>query len=409
MAEKLNKHVLKNGMVILAEPIEAVGSAAFNFMLPAGASRLPDGCCGAANIIEDWIFRGAGKRDNVQLSNAMDNLGLHRTSSVSSSQLNIGAVMEADNLADALELYGDVINQPHLEDSQFAPARQSCIESIRGLEDDPRSKVMLKVRQQFYPSPLGRSTVGDMEELKSLTPEKTRQIVKEHFDLSQAILSIAGKYDFKKIVQQVEKLFAGRQTKPQPLPKQGASGQKYTHIHNDGAQVHIGLMTKTVRPVDKDYYNAQLAVSVLSGGMSARLFTEVREKRGLCYAIGANYHALKEAAGIGCYAGTNPDSAQKTLDVIITEFNRLKEGISEEEMNRAKVGLKSSLIMSSESSGSRAGGIGGDWYMLGKVRPIDEIKDQIEKTTTKSVLDFLNRNKFQEFTIVTIGPKKVNV
>ena len=82
---------------------------------------------------------------------------------------------------------------------------------------------------------------------------------------------------------------------------------KYTHIDNDGAQVHIGLMTETVKPTDEDYYNARVAVSVLSGGMSARLFTEVREKRGLCYAIGATYHGLKEAAGIMCYAGTTPD------------------------------------------------------------------------------------------------------
>ena len=75
-------------------------------------------------------------------------------------------------------------------------------------------------------------------------------------------------------------------------------GEKHTHIHNDGAQVHIGLMTETVKPTDKDYYNVRVAVSVLSGGMSSRLFTEVREKRGLCYAVGARYHCLKEVAGI---------------------------------------------------------------------------------------------------------------
>ena len=100
------------------------------------------------------------------------------------------------------------------------------------------------------------------------------------------------------------------------------------------------------------------AVSVLSGGMSARLFTEVREKRGLCYAVAARYHCLKEAAGISCYAGTTPEKAQETIDVIMAEFNRLSEGISEEEIQRAKTGLKSALILQSESSSSRAGGIG---------------------------------------------------
>jgi predicted Zn-dependent peptidase len=186
-------------------------------------------------------------------------------------------------------------------------------------------------------------------------------------------------------------------------------GRKYTHIDNDGAQVHIGLMTETVRPDDEDYYNARVAISVLSGGMSARLFTEVREKRGLCYAIGARYHGLREAAGVICYAGTTPDKAQETLDCIIGEFNRLGDGISDEEIARAKVGLKSALILQSESSSSRAGAIGSDYYVLGRVRSLDEIKDRIEQTTADSVLGFLRDNKFRDFTVVTIGPRQVKV
>jgi predicted Zn-dependent peptidase len=142
--------------------------------------------------------------------------------------------------------------------------------------------------------------------------------------------------------------------------------------------------------------------------MSARLFTEVREKRGLCYAVGAQYHGLKEAAGIACYAGTTPEKAQETLDVITVEFNRLAEGIGEEEIERAKVGLKSALILQSESSSSRAGAIGSDYYMLGRVRSLDEIKDKIEETSVDSVSGFLRNNKFKDFTVVTIGPKEIS-
>jgi predicted Zn-dependent peptidase len=168
-------------------------------------------------------------------------------------------------------------------------------------------------------------------------------------------------------------------------------------------------MTETVKPTDEDYYNARVAVSVLSGGMSARLFTEVREKRGLCYAVGASYHGLKDAAGIACYAGTTPDKAQETLDVIMDQFNRLGDGISEEEIKRAKVGLKSSLVLQSESSSNRAAGTGGDYYILGRVRSLDEIKSKIERTTVDSVLEFLRRNQFKDFTVVTIGPKEIKV
>ena len=410
MAERLDKHILKNGTVILGEPMEAVGSAAFGFMLPAGAALLPEGCCGAGNVIADWMFRGAGDKNSRQLGDALDGLGLHRASSVSSSHITFGAALEAGNLAKAIELYSDIILAARLEEEQFELARQLAIDEVLALDDDPRQKVMLKLREQFYPGPLGRSTAGNIDELKALTAEKTREIIKNNFNLSQTIFPVAGKYDFDAIVAQMEDLFeTDRQSAKGGLKpvKFGSKAGKYTYIDSEGAQVHIGLMTETVRPIDDDYYNARVAVSVLSGGMSARLFTEVREKRGLCYAIGARYHSLKEAAGIMCYAGTTPDKAQQTLDVIIGEFNRLCEGVSDEEIQRAKVGLKSSLILQSESSSSRAGAIASDYYMLGRVRSLDEIKNNIEQTSVDSVLGFLRKNKFEYFTVVTIGPKEL--
>ena len=118
---------------------------------------------------------------------------------------------------------------------------------------------------------------------------------------------------------------------------------------------------------------------------------------------------MKEAAGIACYAGTTPDKAQETLNVIMDQFNRLADGISEEEIKRAKVGLKSALVLQSESSSNRAAGIGGDYYMLGRVRSLDEIKSKIEATTVNSVLGYLRNNKFTDFTVVTIGPKEIKV
>ncbi|MBN2592477.1 MAG: insulinase family protein [Sedimentisphaerales bacterium] len=409
MTDKIDKYVLKNGMVLLGEPMEAVESVAFDFMLPAGAAMMPDGCCGAGSVIAEWIFRGAGDRNSRRLSDELDGLGLARSRSVGSSHITVGAALEAGNLAHALDLYADIILKPTLDNDQFELSRQLAVDGVLSLDDDPRQKVMFKLREQFYPDPLGRSPVGEIAELKALTAEKTRQIIKDNFDLSQTIFSVAGKYDFDAVCRQMEKLFDTERQQNTGRPKLGPRAGKYTHLDNDGAQVHIGLMTETVKQADENYYNARVAVSVLSGGMSARLFTKVREERGLCYAIGAIYHCLKEAAGIMCYAGTTPDKAQETLDVIIRQFNDLADGISEEEIQRAKVGLESSLILSSESSGSRAGSIAGDYYMLGRVRSLDEIKEKIEQTSVDSVLSFLRNSKFGDFTVVTIGPKQVTV
>lgn len=163
-------------MVILGEPMESVGSVAFDFMLPAGAAQLPDGCCGAGNVITDWIFRGAGDRDSRALCDALDGLGLHRAGSVAGSHIIIAAALEAGNLAQALDLYADIILRPSLVEEQFELARQLAVDAVHALDDDPRGKVMLKLREQFYPCPLGRSTAGEIEELQALALKRQSRL-----------------------------------------------------------------------------------------------------------------------------------------------------------------------------------------------------------------------------------------
>jgi predicted Zn-dependent peptidase len=409
VAEKLQKHVLKNGMVVLGEPMANVASAAFDFLLPCGASLLPKGCGGASEIIIDWIVRGAGDRDSRQLSDALDGLGLHRSSAVSSAHIMLGAAMEAGTLPPAMDLFADIILRPALKEDQFELSRQLALQELIGLDDDPRQKVMLKLQENFYPQPLGANVLGTAEELNALTPSRACDIIEQNFNLPNATFAVAGKYDFDALCGQLENLFGAEKGKKQAGINIGRRQAQYAHEQRQGAQVHIGLMTPTARLSDENYYNARVAVSVLSGGMSARLFTEVREKRGLCYAVGATYHNLREMAGIACYAGSAPEKAQETLDVIISEFNRLADGISDDEIQRAKVGLKSALIMQSESSSARAGGIAMDYYFLGRVRPLDEIKNRIDETSADSVLTFLRNNRFREFTVVTIGPRELAV
>ena len=144
-------------------------------------------------------------------------------------------------------------------------------------------------------------------------------------------------------------------------------------------------------------------MQVLSGGMGARLFTEVREKRGLCYAVSANYQTFKQVAGIICYAGTTTERAQETLDVTIGELKRLIDGVSEEEVQRVQAGLKSSVIMQEESTSSRAGALASDWYYLGRIRPVEEIHAAIDALSPASILDHVKKYPPKDFTIVTLG------
>jgi predicted Zn-dependent peptidase len=143
--------------------------------------------------------------------------------------------------------------------------------------------------------------------------------------------------------------------------------------------------------------------------MSARLFTEVREKRGLCYAVWASYQTFKDRASVVCYAGTTNERAQETLDVTLQELKRLQEGIETEEVDRVKAGLKSALIMQEESTSARAGTLASDWYFLSRVRGFDEIQSAINALTPSGIVEHVRRHPPKDFTIVTLGPKPLKL
>jgi predicted Zn-dependent peptidase len=160
-------------------------------------------------------------------------------------------------------------------------------------------------------------------------------------------------------------------------------------------------------PKESDEANIlQRAVtSVMSGGMSGRLFTEVREKRSLCYSVYASYAAGRDRGAVQVYAGTTPERAQETLDVIMSEYRRLRDGVDLNELNRAIAGMKSRLVMNRESTSARAAGMAHDQYLIGRARTLQELEDRIESITLERVNSYLgSRFNNLKCTIVTLGP-----
>jgi predicted Zn-dependent peptidase len=173
------------------------------------------------------------------------------------------------------------------------------------------------------------------------------------------------------------------------------------------AQIALAFPGASIR--DPDYYSARGMVGVLSGGMSSRLFTEVREKRGLCYSVFASHETFKTFGTVVGYAGTRNDRAQETLDVMTAEMRRIKDGVYDDEIDRVKAGLKSSLIMRQESTAARAGAIASDWFLLSRVRSFDEIQSAIDAVTPQGVQDSAARWPADNITVVTLGPKPLTI
>jgi predicted Zn-dependent peptidase len=206
---------LKNGMALLGERMDHVQSVSFQFLLPGGAALLADGCSGAANLISDWMFRGTADRTSRQLVETLDSLGIHRSESTHAYHLSLSASLESGNLAEALNLYAEVILRSALNAEQFELSRQLAVSDLQGLDDDPRQKVMMLLTEQFYPDPLGRPAMGKIDELTALTAQTASGIARAMINPADMIFSVSGHYDFGAVCGQMERLFGSLAMKPE--------------------------------------------------------------------------------------------------------------------------------------------------------------------------------------------------
>src|SRR5688572_18972799 len=266
---------------------------------------------------------------------------------------------------------------------------------------------MQQLRLAHYDEPWGRSSQGTETTVSGLTIADVRQHFEQLYSPRGAILSVAGKIDWPRLKRDVEQLLGGWNAGTARKLQASPAARAYKHINTDSSQTHIGIATDAPPYSHPDYFQIRGAVGVLSDGMSSRLFTEVREKRGLVYTVHAMCHSLRDRGAIIAYAGTTAERAQETLDVMLAELNKLYDGITADEIDRLKGRIKRALIIQQESSPSRAGSIALDWYYLSRVRTMTELSQIIDNLTADSINAYLAAHRPKHFTITTVGRDKL--
>ncbi len=406
MSHHVVKHAtLPNGLTVLVETMPTVQSAAFALLVNAGSVYDPPRQNGTATALADWTARGAGDRSSRDLLAHLDRMGIQGNESASTQHMVFRGACLAANLPAALQVYGDIILRPHLQDEEFEAVLSGVEHGLLAIEDEPRQKVMVELLRRCLPYPWGLPSEGTLADLENITPDSVRQHFRKVIRPAGAILGIAGNVTLESVLPVLTEVFGawtGSNDIPIPL---GATTPVHEHLTHESTQTHIGVAYPAVAYSDPEYYAAWAAVNVLSGGVSSRLFTEVREKRVLCYSVYATLNTLKDRGQVLCYAGTTSERAQETLDVLRAELVRLGAGIGDDELDRCKARAKSSLIMAQESSGSRAASLARNWYHLGRVVTLDEVRTKIEELTPATVLDYVHAHPAKDFSILTIGPE----
>lgn len=406
--QQILTHRFPNGLTLLAEPMGWLESAAFALLMPAGCQRDPEDRLGLAALSSEMAQRGCGSRTSREFVEDLENLGVDRSASVTNAHTSFGGAMPCETVYAALAIYADLVQRPLLPVDQFEDAQQVCLQEVYGLEDDLAQKMMQELRRRRYGDPYGRSAHGTVSSLEACTMGDVQKHIDAYYRPQDAILSIAGNIQWDQLREHVEKVFGNWQAKPLPMLHARPSEGPYCHINHDSNQTHIGVAYPSVPYSHPDYYQARAAVGVLSDGMSSRLFTEVREKRGLVYTVYASCHSLKHAGSVLCYAGTSTERSQETLDVLLAELHRLANGVEADELARLKAKIKSSLIFQQESSPARAGSMAADWHHLGRVKTLDEVSAIIDALSVDTINEYLGRNPPGDFSIVTLGERELS-
>ncbi len=401
------QRTLDCGMRLLVEPLSGVRSVGLSWLLPAGYGAEPADRLGLSAMWSELVMRGAGGRTSREQADAVDRLGVGRSADVGPYHLRVGASLVGDKLHDALPLLVDMVRRPLMSPESIEQTRDLALQAVESLKDNPRDRASLNARARHFPAPLNRASIGTREGITAVTRDDLMDRWAERARPGGSILAIAGAVDPDAAARRLNELLKGW-TGSAPDPRPGTEAPRgYAHEIDETNQVQIILLHDAPPEPEPASLLERVVASILSGGMAGRLFTEVREKRGLCYAVGASYTSSREYGAVSAYVGTTPERAQESLDVLWAELDRINKpegAVRQDEFDRAVVGMKSRLVFSGESTSARSAALAHDEHRIGRPRTLDELAADIDRVTLDSVNSYLASRTMGLVTIQTLGP-----
>jgi len=402
---------LSCGVPLIVEHMPSAKSGAIAWMLPVGAAHDPIDRQGLASMLSELIFRGAGSLDSRAQADAMDAVGLSRSSSTGMVYIRLTAICIGRDLGRALELLTDIVRRPRFEAASIEPTRELALQSLAGLRDDPAHFAGTLLTERHNTLPYNRTGLGDEAGLRAISRDDIVHAWARGVRPESSIIAVAGDADGEAIQEQLEEQLSDWQgAHPEPVLSPNPARGSTHHETEDSSQVHIYAAHDAPAENSKDAIFERITLAVLSGGSSSRLFSEVREKRGLCYSVSASYSADKHFGRVVAYVGTTPERAQQSLDVLSEQMALINSGVgkvTQEELDRAVIGFKSSLVFSGESTGARAMSLALDQHRIGHPRSLEEMSAQIDLVTLDQLNEYLTRREPGPVTLVTLGPAEL--
>ena len=405
MTDPIQVTRLPSGLTVVTETMDRVETVSIGAYVATGTRNETEAENGASHFLEHMAFKGTERRTAAEIAEEVENVGGHINAYTAREQTAYYVKFLKEDLALGADIIGDILTHSTFAPEEFERERGVILQEIGQANDTPDDIIFDHFQLTAYPDqPMGRPTLGSEEGIRGMRREQLTGYMQRHYAAGNTVIAAAGNLQHQTVVELARQHFADLPSEmPQPFLRGAYAGGEFRE-GRDLDQVHIVLGFPSVSYGDPDYYPALLLSTLLGGGMSSRLFQEIREKRGLVYSIYSFAAPFLDGGLFGIYAGTGEKEAAELVPVTLEELRKVQHGVTEGELARARAQVKASLLMSLESTGSRCEQLARQMQVFDRVVPTAETVMKLNAVDVDAVQRVAARIFRATPTLAAMGP-----
>jgi len=383
---------LSSGVTVVTHAMDHLESAALGVWVGAGSRSELENEHGLSHLLEHMAFKGTTRRSAIDIAEEIEAVGGEVNAATSIETTSYYARILKDDVPLAVDILSDILSNSVFDPDELAREQHVILQEIGAALDTPDDRVYDLFAEAAYPGqPIGRTILGTPETVKSAGSPMLDAYLHRHYRGPSMVLGAAGAVDHAGLVAIAQDRFGGfiSDRGPDPISARYRGGD--ARESRDLMETQIMLGFEGVPYSSEDFHTAQVLASILGGGMSSRLFQEVREKRGLCYSIYAFHWSFADTGIFGIHTATGPGDVSRLMPVMIGEMERAARDIDEKELRRAKAQLRAGLLMTLESPAARAGQIARQYLLFGRIIPVEEMVEKIEAIDVARIRNLAER------------------
>ncbi|MBE6447609.1 MAG: insulinase family protein [Alphaproteobacteria bacterium] len=396
---------LDNGLRVVTKSLDNFESVMLGYWVKAGAACETKENNGISHFLEHMAFKGTSSRTAKQIAEEIESVGGYLNAYTSRETTAFHAKLLKDDRHIAIDILSDILQNPTFANIELERERGVILQEISQTNDTPDDIIFDHFQDVAFPNQsMGRSILGPVDVVSAITANDLRKYRNRFYNADNIIFGAVGNISHDEILEYADKYFHnfGNVKTPELLSVYDYKGGCYSDVR-DLEQAHIILGFNGISSVSEDFYALAIFSSILGGGMSSRLFQEVREKRGLVYSVYSFSSSYSRNGLFGVYAATSPDKLSELVDVASVELMKMSENISEDEFNRTKAQFKAGLLMSQESNSSMCEQIVNQTMIFGRPLTRDEILTKIDKVSIDDVKRLTKKITASNTSIITVG------